>query len=247
MLPSSPEELLAHAPEDPLVRAQLRSTPSAGWRADGAIVLRRTGSSGRLRLLGLGEPAAVGAMLGPIMAETANANRPPPRAVVTRGATAHLPSWLRVEDPDDWDWRAITTPPPPWPNEDRVEWLGPGDADDLAALLHAANPISSVWPGDARVHRWVGIRACSGELVACLADTSGSLTDISGVAVSPEARRHGLGSAITAWASRRLFDEGRELVSLGIYAGNAAGHRIYDRLGFSNEHPLTGCTLTTER
>lgn len=61
----------------------------------------------------------------------------------------------------------------------------------------------------------------------------------SAIAIRPDARGQGLGSALTAWATRRLFREGYDLVTLGLYAGNTAARRMYDRLGFTGEHRFT--------
>ena len=50
---------------------------------------------------------------------------------------------------------------------------------------------------------------------------------ISAIAVHADARGRGLGPSITAWAMRRLFAEGRDVVTLGVYSDNTVGRRMY--------------------
>ena len=77
--------------------------------------------------------------------------------------------------------------------------------------------------------RWVGVRD-GGRLVACAADTSAvaGVGHLSSIAVHPDGRGRGLGRAVTAALVRRLFDDGCDLVTLGMYADNDAGRAMYD-------------------
>ena len=54
---------------------------------------------------------------------------------------------------------------------------------------------------------------------------------LAGVAVLPEARRRGVGAAISSWLLRRGFEEGAELAHLNPDSDLAA--RLYGRLGFA--------------
>lgn len=85
-----------------------------------------------------------------------------------------------------------------------------------------------------------GVRR-DGRLLACLADTTAAdgVGHVSAIAVHPEARGRGLGPSITAWAMRRMFAAGCDVVTLGVYADNAVGLRMYDRLGFTVDRALT--------
>jgi predicted GNAT family acetyltransferase len=48
---------------------------------------------------------------------------------------------------------------------------------------------------------------------------------------------------VTAALSRQLFDEGCDVVALGMYADNSHGRRMYDELGFADTHPFTSGPL----
>jgi ribosomal protein S18 acetylase RimI-like enzyme len=61
--------------------------------------------------------------------------------------------------------------------------------------------------------------------------------------VHTEARGRALGPSITAWAMRQVFAGGCDVVTLGVYADNAVGLRMYDRLGFTVDHALVSGVL----
>jgi ribosomal protein S18 acetylase RimI-like enzyme len=54
---------------------------------------------------------------------------------------------------------------------------------------------------------------------------------VAGIAVLPQARRRGIGAAVSSWLASTLLDSGAELVHLHPDTENAA--RIYRRLGFA--------------
>jgi ribosomal protein S18 acetylase RimI-like enzyme len=66
---------------------------------------------------------------------------------------------------------------------------------------------------------------------------------LSSIAVHPDARGQGLGAAVTSALTRQLIDEGMEVVTLGMYADNAAGHGLYRHLGMRNDHHFTSGPL----
>ncbi|MDP9436340.1 MAG: GNAT family N-acetyltransferase, partial [Actinomycetota bacterium] len=93
---------------------------------------------------------------------------------------------------------------------------------------------------------WVGVRdRATGGLLAVAADTSGAtgVGHLSSIAVHPAARGRRLGTAVTAGLTRRLFDGGADLVTLGMYADNTAGRALYDGLGWRDEHRFTSGAL----
>lgn len=108
-------------------------------------------------------------------------------------------------------------------------WAGIQDDDLLAGI---------------REGRLLG-RIEGGRLLACLADTTSvpGVGHLSAIAVHPDARGRGLGRSITAWAMRELFAEGNDVVTLGVYADNTTAMRLYDRLGFTVDVPLTSGVL----
>ena len=148
-------------------------------------------------------------------------------------------------DATDWDFRWLAEPPPVQPGEERVQLV---DTSLVGPLLDAASPTASARPGDPAVLRWVGIVE-GGELVACAADTSAvtGVGHLSSIAVHPRARGRGLASAVTARLARLLFADGCDVVSLGMYADNAAGRAVYDRLGFADDHRFSSGLLRTRR
>lgn len=234
----SAAEVLVATGHDPYARSSLRRPLVRGWVGEGATAWIGTDPDDRTPYLTThGPPAAVGALLGELLPQL------PPRQRVTvpRGTPVHLPAWVGI-DGTDWDFRWLDAPPPPQPGEDDV--VDVTDFAAVAALLAASSPTASVQPGDVSVRRWVGSWD-GGELVTCAADTSGTtgVGHLSSIAVRPDRRGAGLGRAVTAALTRRLFDEGCDLVTLGMYAVNAPGRGVYDALGFVDDHRFTSGPL----
>ena len=232
-------EVLVATAHDPFARGTLRRRLLRGWTTDGATAWMGVDNEERvLYLSALGSPAAVGALVGELVPELP----PRQRLTVPRGTPARFPAWVGM-DGVDWDFRWLAAPPPVQPGEERVEPLD----DELAVkqLLAESSPRASAQPGDEAVRRWVGVRDASGALLACAADTSGAtgVGHLSSIAVSPSARGQGLGKAVTAALTRRMFDEGDDLVTLGMYADNTEGRALYDALGFADDHPFTSGPL----
>ena len=223
---------------DPFARSSLRRPMVRGWAGNGATAWLGVDPDDRTPYLTtLGAPAAVAALVGELLPEL------PPRQRVTvpRGTPVHLPAWVGM-DGTDWDFRWLDRPPPVQAGE---ELVGPVDDEPaVKALLAASSPTASAQPGDVAVRRWVGIRE-QGELVVCAADTSGAtgVGHLSSIAVHPRVRGRGLAKAVTAALTRRLFDEGNDLVTLGMYADNAAGRAVYDALGYVDAHRFTSGPL----
>lgn len=244
----SAADLLALTGNDPFVRAQSRYRFGTAWHdGRGSVAFVGLDAEENVRhLAAIGGPPRVAELAATAVREVPEV----PRLSVPRGTLGYLPAWLAIEGATDWDFRSTVAFPPHQPGEDRVGWLDGADAGDVKELLVAANPGSSVWPGEPKVRRWAGIRDAAGELEACLADTSGAdgTGHVSGIATRPDSRGQGLSSAITAWATRRLLEQGCDIVSLGVYADNAAARRVYDRLGFTDEHHFTsGALVSTHR
>ena len=232
-------EVLVATAHDPFARGTLRRPLVRGWTTDGASAwLGIDNEEQRSYVSALGDPGVVGALLAEILPELP----PRQRLTVPRGTPARFPAWAGM-DGVDWDFRWLPEPPPRQRGEERV---GPVD-DDLAVkeLLAASSSRASAQPGDRAVLHWLGVRDASGQLLACAADTSSAtgVGHLSSIAVVPEARGQGLGKAVTAALTRRLFDEGKDIVTLGMYADNPEGRALYDALGFRDEHPFTSGPL----
>lgn len=237
-VPQPVTDLLAVTGGDPLVRrraARYRTDPA--WRLDGAVAFVCRSADGRARsFTALGDPVRAAELVAAVLHDLPEV----PWTTMPRDAAAHLPEPLRLEEREDWDFRSTATPPPPGRAEGLAAWLGEADFDDVRELLTVANPTSSTWPGEAKVNRWAGVRGADGRLSACLADTSvGGVGHLAAITTRPEERGRGLGAAITAWATRRLFEEGCDTVTLAVFADNDGAQRLYDRLGFGYDHRLT--------
>ena len=244
LLGSAAEVLLA-TDHDPFARGTLRRPLVNGWLGEGATAwLGTDAAEGRTYLSALGSPEAVGALL----AELAGELRDRQQVTLPRGTARCLPAWMELTG-IDWDFRWTDVPPPVHPAEDRVI-----DAahDRVAELLKDANPHASVSPGDEAARRWVAIPESlggedpeTGRLVACAADTSATtgVGHLSSIAVHPDARGQGLGSAITGALTRQLLAADCDVVTLGMYAKNTAGRALYDGLSFRDDHRFTSGPL----
>jgi len=234
----SAAEVLVATGHDPFARGSLRRPLARGWLSGRAVAWMGVDAEERTSYLSaLGPPAEVGALIGALADEVP----PNQRMTLPRGTPTHLPAWMSV-DGTDWDFRWLSAPPPVQPGEDAVEVVDEDAA--VAALLAASSPTASALPGHPGVQRWVGIRD-GAALVACAADTSSAtgVGHLSSIAVHPSARGRGLGRAITAALARRLFDEGCDMVTLGMYADNTYGRAMYDALGFADAHRFTSGPL----
>ena len=236
-LASAAEVLLATG-HDPFARGSLRRPMARGWMSGRAVAWMGVDAEERTSYLSaLGPPAEVGALIGMLVEEVP----PKQRMTLPRGTPVHLPAWMSI-DGTDWDFRWLGAPPPVQPGEDAVEEVP--DGDEVGALLTASSPTASALPGDPGIRRWVGVRS-EGRLIACAADTSAAtgIGHLSSIAVHPSARGRGLGRVVTAALTRRLFDEGCDMVTLGMYADNTYGRAMYDALGFADTHRFTSGPL----
>lgn len=235
---ASAAEVLVATGHDPFARGSLRRPLVRGWVAEGATAWMGTDAGDRTAYLSaLGEPPAVAALLAELLPEV------PPRQRVTlpHGTAALLPAWVGLgPGGTDWDFRWLTEPPPAQPGEERV--VAGVDGDAVQRLLDVASPRATAQPGDDAVLRWWGVPDDGGGLLACAADTSAAtgVGHVSSIAVHPEARRQGLGSAATAAATRSLLNGGNDVVTLGMYADNGPGRALYDALGFRKRRFTSG-------
>jgi ribosomal protein S18 acetylase RimI-like enzyme len=234
----SAAEILLATGHDPYARGSLRSPAARGWMAERAAAWMGIDSEERVSYLNtLGPPAEVGALLADLLPELP----PGQRLTVPRGTPVHLPAWVSMEG-TDWDFRWLGKPPPVQPGEDTVENV----EDDAAVseLLAASSPAASALPGDPAVRRWVGIVE-QDRLIACAADTSAAtgVGHLSSIAVHPDARGRRLGAVVTSALAHQLFDDGCDVVTLGMYADNTHGRRMYDELGFADTHRFTSGPL----
>lgn len=236
MLTSAAEVLLA-TDHDPFARGTLRRPDVHGWAGHDAVAWRTVDHEEQVAYVSFwGPPAGAARLLEQLLAELPHRTR----VTLPRGTAALLPAWVAI-DGTDWDFWWRDAPPDPRPGEQQVVDVS---ADEVAALLPVASPTASALPGDPAVRRWVGVRGPAG-LLACAADTSSAtgVGHLSSIAVHPDARGRGLGTAVTAALSRRLLEEGCDVVTLGMYAHNDAGRAMYRGLGMKDDHLFTSGPL----
>jgi len=223
--------------DDPLVRGTRGGSRGPAWRSASGRAVAFTGydAEDRVRaLVALGAPDETPDLVLAVHGELPEGIR----VVVPRVTPLPLPQ------PVDWNFRAAYDAPPPQPAESAVAWCD--DEDAITGLLKLDSPGTSAWPGAAKVGRWAGVHE-DGRLVACLADTTAvaGVGHISAITVRTEARGRALGPSITAWAMRRMFEEGCDVVTLGVYADNEVALRMYDRLGFTVDRAMTSALVET--
>jgi ribosomal protein S18 acetylase RimI-like enzyme len=230
-IPCSMADVLSITGGDPLVRGVRGGSRGPAWKSAGDRAVAFTGydAEDRIRsLVALGPYEETPDLVLGVRHELPEGIR----VIVPRGTP------LELAEPTGWNFRAAYDAPPLQPAEALAAWCD--DHDAITDLLKVVSPGTSAWPGDAKVRRWAGIWE-DGHLLACLADTTAveGVGHVSAIAVHAEARGRALGPSITAWAMRRLFEEGCDVVTLGVYSDNAVGLRMYDRLGFTVDHALT--------
>lgn len=227
--------------DDPLVRAVVMGgrITGAAWSGFGAYLWLTTHRR-EPSITGIGPPAGAARLLEEVVRD----KREIRHVSLPRGWIDHTTPGL-VERKADWDWFWTEKPPAPRPYSGEAAWLGSDDEADVRALLEVAMPDAAAWPGDARVRRWAGIRDTEQRLVACAADTSlrPAVAHLSSVATASDQRRKGHAAALIAWLTSQFLVEGADLVTLGMYADNAAGRRLYERLGFTCRHEFTGAGI----
>lgn len=177
-------------------------------------------------LLG-GDPGAVGAVVQPLA-----------EALGAPEVTVDVAVDLRVGDPargSEWAWMHASHPLPPVAGEERVLWSPEPAVVD--ALLDEANPDAYVRPGDGRSTAWAAVVDDDGRALACGAVTEHTpgVPHLASIAVSPTARRQGLGAALTAAMTRRLLRTS-PVVTLALWAGNTKARALYDRIGYTGGH-----------
>lgn len=152
---------------------------------------------------------------------------------------------LRLRPFSTWDWMASDTVPPTVAGEDLVRSLDlRRDAAAIRDCLAGSNPTTSADPESAGEIGWWGVedhRSLVGVVGVSARAATGDRASwhVHGLGVRPEARGTGLGSALTAVATRTGLAEGAEWVSLGLYASNDTARRLYARLGFRTEAELS--------
>ncbi len=112
------------------------------------------------------------------------------------------------------------------------------DAAWLAGYRTANGPLPPVAAQVLANHPRVAFLSISGDAIARVA-VDGRWAGLFAVEVAPQARRRGLGRAISAAALRWATGEGARHAYLQVAAGNDAARTLYERLGFAVHHHYT--------
>ncbi len=205
---------------------------------DDALLLVLDGPD-RPALVGRGDPAVVSSLLSCV-------DGPARWMSVPRGCrpSADVLGRLELVPFSTWDWLATDREPPVVAGEQRVRRLDPAvDGEAIRACLSVASPSTSADPQAPAERGWWGVQV-DGALVGVVgaAERGGPAGrwswHVHGLGVLPSARGTGLGTALTAAATRAGLTEGAAWVSLGMYADNHGARRIYHRAGYRTEAEL---------
>ncbi|WP_421733836.1 GNAT family N-acetyltransferase [Cellulomonas sp.] len=199
------------------------------------------GGPERPNLLGRGDPAAVDRLVAGLDVGPARWMSLPRGARPTAGVLARL----ALVPFSTWDWLSTDVVPPVVAGERAVRRLDPTtDADRIRRCLSAASPDTTADPTRPGEAGWWGVEV-DGVLggVVGASERGATGTDpswhVHGLGVLPSLRGTGLGTALTAAATRAGLSAGAPWVSLGMYAQNDGARRIYHRLGYRTEVELT--------
>lgn len=203
--------------------------------AGGAVAVAGPGVSARDRLaLWEREPGAGTELAAAALAVVGRTFRPLGAPDAVRRLVAAVPGlaptrafdWMDTGGPLPASGRAVG----------RAEWLPPGAAGEVDALLDLALPSSDARPGRPAGGRWAGVRAAgagAGRLVAvaALAWCAPEVALVCGVAVHPEARGGGLGEEVCRFVTEQAL-HAHPRVALMVDEDNGSARRLYARLGY---------------
>ena len=173
-------------------------------------------------------------------------------ATVLEGEVVGLLTADEVEVPEGW--RTFAAVPchqyvaddlPPAPELDLLD-LGPDDAAEMQALVELTEP----GPFGPRTHEmgtYLGLRR-GGALLAMAGQRLRlpGHTEISAVCVHPDARREGLGAALTLAVAERIRAAGDEAF-LHVRVENTGAIELYDRWGFRRRRDIIITVVAPER
>lgn len=110
------------------------------------------------------------------------------------------------------------------------------DKEKLLEFYQMANPKAESEPGEGTSRYWLGIRD-HGRLAAVGAIhlTPAGAPHLTGIAVHPEYRRHGMGAAVTVALTNRAVEQAG-VATLGVMTDNVAALGLYNRLGYAVAH-----------
>jgi ribosomal protein S18 acetylase RimI-like enzyme len=154
-------------------------------------------------------------------------------------------------------WLALAGGAPPAQGASPTVRVAEAPDDDYLAVQEAVTPRAGRWaPARAEALREAGLTPWhltavgeAGRVSAAglaVVDPHAGLVGLFSLATLPEARGHGLGSALVREALRRAAVAGLDGAYLQVDARNAAAERLYRRLGFGDHHRYHYRVASTE-
>jgi ribosomal protein S18 acetylase RimI-like enzyme len=125
----------------------------------------------------------------------------------------------------------VATRPPEKVADERIERLGPADAEDMLALAKLTKPGPFSLKAQSLGEFW-GVKE-KGALVAMAGERmkQDGCTELSGVCSHPDVRGRGLARLLSLFVAGRIIERG-ELPYLHAYATNSAAIALYESIGF---------------
>ena len=236
-------DLFAHT-TDPFVRHQVDPTSAKrAWVHGRATVI--SGGRGRPQEAPPGPVyTCVGPPedLAPLMRHVAQSAQPAWRVTNVMEADGLVPPLWTRSAVHRWHWM-LTHDVPALIDAERAEPVV--DADEINAVLDAANADSFARPGAPGIEVWLGVRNTRRLLgVGALMRLPDGTGHLRGVGVLEEARGRGIGTTISAALTRRGFANGSDVCTLGVYTDNVAAVAMYKRLGYATVHTFTSGVVT---
>lgn len=233
------EQLLEVAP--PYTRAVAHPLEFlGGWQlAQATATLFDTGQTPWLLIEGQAQPLEYVQLI----AELATAGRTHLRLAIPTS----LANQISVAGGERWLWMWREEPLRSLPQGCEIVPAGVLD-QELTRFLQLSSPGASTLPGHPEIEFWVVHRAADGSIDACAAGKkwrSGEAVIVS-VAVAADARRQGLGTAVTQVATSEWFSKGASRVGLGVNGGNLGAQALYRKLGFTTEIDFTSFELAAK-
>jgi GNAT superfamily N-acetyltransferase len=213
--------------------SQSLAEPSRAWRSpDGtAIAVAGRGLSTRDRIAVHGRAAAAIPLVGGVLDLVGPTFRPLGDPDLIASIVTGVPG-LAPAAAFGWMDACVLTPSRPGPATAR--WLDDTELPQVVTLLQASFPDSDAQPGAPGVERWAGVRDRQGNLLAvtAVAWPAPDVGYIAGVAVHPQARGRGYGSAVCAFVLTEVLAR-HGVAALMVDEWNHSAIRLYRGLGMS--------------
>ncbi|WP_168581214.1 GNAT family N-acetyltransferase [Gephyromycinifex aptenodytis] len=205
-----------------------------GWRLGGAVAFVRLSSVRPPSLFAWGPQ--VGALLEATAALGVAQEHRIGSVSVPVEHQHEVTSRFAVTSVGIWDWMWCDSMPAAAPHEeDLIALDDEHDAAEIAAFGLGENPLFEGFAGTGYSQEWVGLRS-AGRLIACGAvqRLPSGVAHLGGIVVAHDARRQGLGRAISTALTRKVLTR-EQVCTLGMYSKNDIARRLYRDLSYTSD------------